>query len=251
MNQVRLTKWNRQYPIILFFFVHCMLSKYQGDIPRLDEKSHNQSIQIIKIAEQIRFSHYQTVGGEERMVYTQEDLIKGIQSYKEQYSDSKPKWEYANLEQYQFEKKNMDPEKLDAVIKFLKKEKEPYVFTSHRKIQYDWGTVDWKDKNENLILSKFYGQYFDNDWSPYAFLINLIPNQIVGIGIFRFQINEQVVEFRANARKTIWRFPFRYWAHTHIFSTKNGKNKFPILVQISDPNDRDKSQNGLYFIYIK
>ncbi|EOQ89743.1 hypothetical protein LEP1GSC202_1327 [Leptospira yanagawae serovar Saopaulo str. Sao Paulo = ATCC 700523] len=251
MMKFKTTKLIRHSPIILFLLVNCMVSKYSGNIPRLDEKSQNKSIQIVKIAEQLRFSHYQTVAGEARMVYTQEDLIKGIQIYKEQYSNSKPKWEYANQEQYQFEKKNMDPVKLEGVINHLKNANEPYVFVSHRKIQYDWGTVDWKDKNENLILSEFYGHYFDDDWSPYAFLINLIPNQIVGTGIFRFQINDEVVEFRANARKTIWRFPIRYWAHTHIFSTKNGKNKFPILIQINDPNDRENSQNGLYFIFIK
>lgn len=99
------TKLIRHSPIILFLLVNCMVSKYSGNIPRLDEKSQNKSIQIVKIAEQLRFSHYQTVAGEARMVYTQEDLIKGIQIYKEQYSNSKPKWEYANQEQYQFEKR--------------------------------------------------------------------------------------------------------------------------------------------------
>jgi len=249
MNQFRFLKLNRRYPIILLFFFNCMLSKYVGEIPRLDEKSESHSIHIVKISDHLPFSHYQTITGEERMVYTQEDLIKGMQIYKEKYSNSKPKWEYANLEEYLFEKKKMDPIKLDGVIHFLKKEKDPYVFISHRKIQYDWGTVDWKDNNENLILTDFYGQYLEDDWSPYALVLNLIPNQIVGTGIFRFLFNEEVVEFQANARKTIWRLPIRYWAHTHIFTTQNGKNKSPMLIQISDPNDRTKSQNGLYFIY--
>jgi|JI9StandDraft_1071089.scaffolds.fasta_scaffold00752_29 hypothetical protein len=241
---------------LLFIFMKCNTSAIIRKVPRLDEIPTSKTYQIVKIAEDRGFypvsdsSHYQN----DKWVFNQTTIIKGIDQYKKRYA--KPDSYYSWPNQIDpFLKDKYNPKKLEEVIKYFKKAKEPYIFNVHRRniTQYSFEMLDWSDKNDNLVISDFFGRYTETARTYLLFFLEWIPSYTVGTGIYSLTINGETIEFSATVLKEFSIFPFskKYWGYASLFSTKNGKDQAPLLIRMSDPNDRENSQNGFYLLLPK
>ena len=114
--------------------------------------------------------------------------------------------------------------------------------------KYDTGDISWTDKSRKLRIVDFYSQYYSDDWSSFAFIINMIPTARNGYGRFEFNLNDETLFFRKKVRKSIWTFSSGYfWVYTDILIMEGGEDQVPMLVSISDPNDHGY-MNGIYLV---
>lgn len=224
--------------------------------PRIDDID-SKSFQVIKLTEgfikQSDFAQYP----DKRTVIEQRNIISVIETFKKKYAKPPAKDAFSNManeqewvDEYNFLKSKWDPHKLDKALKYFETQPKELKFVSHFGTQYSYDDINWSNTEQNLIITNFVSEYKSDDWSPYAFILNWFPTKHVGYGKFSFSVDGENIDFRSSAQKAIWSFSNKYWGYAKIFSTENGKDKAPLLIQISHPMNPDKD-NGFYLVIPK
>lgn len=61
--------------------------------------------------------------------------------------------------------------------------------------------VDWSDRNDNLVISDFWGLYTKTARSYLLFFLDWIPSYTVGEGVYSFEVNGERIEFKGKVLK--------------------------------------------------
>ncbi len=232
----------------------------QNLAPRIDGEIASESCQIIRITgyEQDIYSENVENSSFESDIHfiLQADILKRINEYKENLwtsftsmsgdvvinkppDDDTKYW----ISQY-------NPSRLEAAINYLNSEDEPFIFISHFGTQYSFNKPDKTDRAHNLVITDFVTKYKTDSWNTFLPFSGLIPTEKMGSAKYSFNINNETINFRSIAMKKIWSFKDIYWGYAKIYSTRNGKDKAPLLIEMSDPMD-SYLDNGFYLIIPK
>ncbi len=143
-----------------------------------------------------------------------------------------------------------DTAKLEAALTYLNSSEEPFVFISHYETQYCFEEPDKTDRVHNLVITDFVTRYKTDSWNAYLPMSGRIPTERVGSAKYSFSIDNETLNFRSIAMKKMWTFKDVYWGYVKIYSTQNGKNKAPLLLEASHPMN-SYHDNGYYLIIPK
>lgn len=220
------------------FFVGCSSVREDPDdsfAPR-PENAKSASYMIVRLGEEETFSGIR-----------KHQLLDIIKNYREKYAIIKAQSDFGTghyddirYREYSQKVQAFKDSDLDAAEKYIKTFPDSLKFSSG-----DNTRVDLSDK---LRIVDFYGQYYTDDWSAYAFIINMIPTARNGYVKLELDINGEKLAFRKKARKKIWRFsPEYFWMYVDFYFFENSQAHAPALLSISDPNDHG-DMNGIYLI---
>jgi hypothetical protein len=151
---------------------------------------------------------------------------------------------------YQMRLQSFQDSDLAAAERYLQSLPESITFvpTDSDDQKYDIGDIDWTAEQRALRVVDFYAQNYSDDWSPYAFVINLIPTARDGYGKLSLSIAGETLSFRRAMRKRLWTFSSGYfWVYTRLLRPSDTAKPLPMLVVIADPNNRGE-MNGTYLI---
>lgn len=195
--------------------------------------------------------------GRHRGAWDRASLLAQIAHYRAQYQSIKTRGDFGQDYQqehcyktYQVRVQSFQDSDLDAAERYLKSLPDTLSFTpaDPDEGKRDIGDVVWTDDRRALRVVDFYAQHYSDDWSPYAFVINLIPTARDGYGKLSLTIRGETLSFRRAVRKRIWTFSSGYfWVYTRLLVQKDGTDRLPMLLIIDDPNDRGE-MNGTYLI---
>jgi hypothetical protein len=184
-------------------------------------------------------------------------LLAKIARYRKQYQSVKDRSDFGkdyvaehSHNTYQVRVKSFLDSDLDAAEQYLQSLPDDFRFmpADPDDGKRDIGDIDWTDDARALRVVDFYAQQYTDDWSPYAFGINLIPTARDGYGKLSLNVHGESLAFRRAVRKRIWTFSSGYfWVYTRLLVSQEGKDRVPMLVVIADPNDRSV-MNGTYLI---
>jgi hypothetical protein len=184
-------------------------------------------------------------------------LLMFIDRYRKDYEVIKPASDFAQdhdngirYQQYLDNVQSFKDSKLDAAERYLKSLPEAMRFTRADldPKTYDIGDINWRDTARKLRVVDFYAQYSSDDWSPYAFIINLLPPAKNGYGKLALSVNGETLYFRKKMRKKIWSFaPNYFWVYAYVLTLDNSADQAPMLLIINDPNDHG-DMNGTYLV---
>jgi hypothetical protein len=222
--------------------------------PRIDDGVTSASYQIVKVSEGVIVNRIVEGDDAKRTFVTQEDLLAAIGRYRQRYAQPLPDDAFrdmANREEqlaaHRFLASRCDERRLLEVARYLEGASEPYTFTSHFGTQYDFDAPDRTGEADNLVITDFVRTSTTDDWSTYALLLRWIPTMHVGAARYRVRVEGEEVVFRSLARKKIWALSKRYWGYVKIYSTRNGRDRAPLLLQVEDPMNT-WSDNGFYIV---
>ena len=234
--------------VLFMYLVGCSsMGKKTGDsfAPR-PENAKSKSIQIVRLDES-RYSE-----GLSKLY-----LLEKIKRYRQDYETIKTESDfsssYVNHNPYEQYLKNLQSFKdsdLDGAEAYLKSLPDSIKFTPTPidENKHDYGDINWRDKDRTLRISDFYGDLSNDGWSPYAFIINMIPTARVGYGKFELNIDGESLYFRKSASKFVWRLtPTYYWVNAKIQTLENAQGQLPMLLEIDGANNPD-DMNGTYLV---
>ncbi|MCM8537208.1 MAG: hypothetical protein NE334_14810 [Lentisphaeraceae bacterium] len=233
--------------LLMYFVGFSSMGKKTGDsfAPR-PENAKSDSIQIVRLDES-RYSE-----GLSKLY-----LLEKIKRYRQDYETIKTESDfssnYVNQNPYDKYLKNLQSFKdsdLDAAEAYLKSLPDSIKFTptSVDQNKRDYGDINWRDKDRTLRVADFYGDLSNSGWSPYAFIINMIPTARVGYGKLELNVDGESLYFRKNASKFVWRLtPTYYRVNAKIQTLENAQGQLPMLLQIYGANNPD-DMNGTYLV---
>ncbi len=234
---------------ILFFTAGCssVREEPKDEFAPRPENARSQSYRLVRLNED-KYSGKLDIN----------NLLKKIASFRQQYQKVKTiedfSYSYDKENEYKNYSKKLQSFKdsdLDAAEKYLKSlppETEFSLLKTDEGKKYDIGDIDWTDSSRQLQITDFYAQYYSDDWSPYFFIINLIPTARNGYGKLQLSVNGENLIFRKKVRKKIWTFSSGYfWVHTKIYTTGSNSKTLPMIISIEDPNDHG-DMNGAYLV---
>jgi len=213
------------------------LEKKNSFAPRIGDSLSSESYQVIKIGERLLFRPSDGKLDPETGGIMHRDLVYTINKYKRHYEESKAPVGFTQsyVDRYHFLLSMCKPDELDRALAFFKKAKEQYIFV---------------EQKENLRIVDFLKQYRRSSWSQYLLLIRNIPTEYIGQAKYSFDVSGETLEFRSEAIRDIWSISAKPVGHARLFSTTNGTDKAPLLIQISHPMDPDLD-NGCYLVIPK
>ena len=216
---------------------------------RLDDSIETKSYEVIKISDD-RIDGtpiYDKSNLATLFAINKSQIINAIEEYTNTYQEPNI---YRNKEIFSFTESKYRSEKINKVKQYLELLSEDVTFTQHNPAQYCPECTNWINNQYNISIIDFKSSYTIAQRSTYLSFLHKIPTSHVGTALFKIDVGEDKLLFRAGALKKFWSWKDIIWAHVVVFSTTKGKEQAPLLVVVDDPNDR-YLHNGSYIIIPK
>jgi hypothetical protein len=216
---------------------------------RLDDSIETKSYEVIKISDdRIDGTPIYDKSNLATLFSIDKNLIENtIEEYVNAYQEPNI---YRNKERFAFTKSKYRSEKIKKVNLYLELFPEDVVFTQQNPAQYCPECTNWINNPYNISIIDFASSFTEAQRSTYLSFLHKIPTSKVGSALYKVNVGEDKLLFRAGAKKRFWSWRDIYWGHVVVFSTTKGKEQAPLLVVVDDPNDR-YLHNGSYIIIPK
>ncbi|MCF8060698.1 MAG: hypothetical protein K9K67_15450 [Bacteriovoracaceae bacterium] len=217
---------------------------------RIDDNPQSDNFEIIKISDYPPKKR-DLIGkdGYKTSILDSQSIVTQIKEYLRIYESDESiekNFKYRRPEAVTFAKSKWRPEKLKTAIDYFNKPENQLEFNLIKGVAYLYESSN----HLNMNITDFVSTRMTSHWSPYAIFIKMIPTEKVGSAKFEIKINNEVIPYRSFARRSIWSFSDKYLDYSVLYSTKNGYDKAPLIIERNDPMETYRD-NGTYLVIPK